>query len=549
MKRKQLLVLSLSTLLSLTACGSSRYTEVNQPLPGDLPGGKTEIVFWECLGHEKGSNLGTVIEQFEAKYPQYKVKADKIAGGYDELNDAIKKKLAAGQAPALTMGYPDSFSTYMTKTITLSSILRLNTWIDDDRPVYPAKKDEEGHEISPASTEIIGYTEDELTGENGFVPGYYAEGNGYHFEGVWSMPMYKSTEAMYYNKNYFKGCNELNKSIFYNENYLEFQDLFDAVEGAAGPDADHPTFWEDLDALEAWCKDESKHPGKTAYTYDVPVTWNDAITLARKMQADRRKVLGYNTTTNLDKVIPFGYDSDANLMISQMEQRGIPYTKNDAESQSNPRRHFLFNNDQAKALALEIKRFVEDEKIMCTKNSIHGYTSTKFGAGEILFTVGSTGGSTYNISGDFAVGLAQVPYSNNNPKYIQQGPSICFFDNGNGYIHKGAWLFYKELAGVETNAWLALNNSYDPIRKKSYDTDYYQEWVDFETHPEYKGKLGHEIPKLTQTLKNYYMTSPVFIGSGEARNQMSKILENLFSGGDINKVFSDAENWCYLAAR
>ncbi len=549
MKKKVLLVLGMAALLSLGSCGNSRrYTEVNQPLPEDVPtDGAVTIEFWHCLGHEKAENLKTrIVNPFNEKYEgKYFVKLTKLSGGYDELNESIKKKLAAGEVPALSMGYPDSFAGYMTKTETLSSILRLNTWIEDDRPVIPAETDEDGNIITPASDEIMGYTADELTGDtNGFVKGYLNEGNSYHFGGYWSMPMYKSTEIMYYNLNYFKGCNELNSTLFYGI-YDEFDTLYDKVVDQAGTDT-NPNFWTDLDALETWCKDMSKHPDQEAYTYNVPVTWTDAITLARKMKADRQLVLGPT-----DTFTPFGYDSDANLMISQMEQRGIPYTVNDEDSQANPRNHFKFVNAQAKALAEEIVGYINNEKIMITKNSLGGttYTNTKFSSGEAAFVVGSTGGSSYNISASFAVGLAPVPYSNNNPKYIQQGPSICFFDNNKPQVHKGAWLFYKALADVENNAVLALDNSYDPVRIGSYETDYYLDWIDFANHPEYKGVLLHEIPVQTRNIKQYYMTSPVFIGSGEARNQMGQILNNMISGATADSAFDDAYSNCIIAVK
>ena len=536
----------MATLLSLTACGkSARHTIVDQPLPETVPSSAVRIDFWHCLGQAKEANLQSkIVDPFNAKYRgKYRVNLIKLNGDYDSLNDSIKKKLAAGQVPALAMGYPDSFAGYMTKTQTLSSILRLDSWISDTNPVIPATVDPDtGEVITPASEEKVGYSEDELTGENGFVEDYYNEGTGYHFEGTWSMPMYKSTEVMYYNKSYFKGCNPLNVKKFYNSNYPEFQELYDDVNGVAVQDQDHPTFWADLDALEAWCKDETKHPGQTAYTYDVPVTWEEALQLSRTMRQDR-------LDNRISDIVPFGYDSDANLMISQMAQRNIPYTVNDENSQQNPRDHFKFNNPQAKALATEIAGLVKN-KVLATKNSLGGqYTSTKFGAGELLFTVGSSGGSSYNISATFAVGLAQVPYANNNPQYIQQGPSICFFDNAKGQVHKGAWLFYKALADVDNNVDLALDNSYDPVRKKSYETNTYTDWVNFEAHPEYRGVLAHEIPSITSTITEYYMTSPVFIGSGEARNQMGLILKNMYSGANVNDAFEEALSNCWIAVK
>ena len=340
--------------------------------------------------------------------------------------------------------------------------------------------------------------------------------------------MYKSTEALYYNKQYFAGANVLNVAKFTDNS--EFTALYNKVSGKTNANVEE----KDLEALKTWVK------ANNGYAYDVPKTWTEMFTLADQMQKDRA------AQNNKDEFYPVGYDSDANLMISQMKQRGIAYTVNDDESKQNPSKHFAFNNDDAKALLNEIIGYVNN-KLLITKNSLGGstYTNEYFNENKAAMVVGSTGGSSYNVSENFAVGLAAVPYSNDNPQYIQQGPSICFFDNENGYIHKGAWLFYKELALPENNVRVALENSYDPVRISSYETTDYSTW----TAKAGQG-LKYDIPNLTQTLKSHYMTSPVFVGSGTARTQIGKlvtyVLKNKYS---VEKAFTTAINQCTQVAR
>ena len=504
--KKPLLFLVLCTVASIcTACNMGGTTVVDQELPADDPTSEVTIEFWHCLGHNKTTNLEKIVNAFNTKYAgKYKVHLTHLAGDYDTLHDALKTKLSSGEIPALTMGYPDSFSEYITADITRSSILRLDKFIKD--PTF-------------------GYTEKELAD---FVPGFYAEGTGYQFEGTWSMPMYKSTEALYYNKQYFAGANVLNVAKFTGNS--EFTALYNKVNGKTNANVEE----EDLEALKTWVK------ANNGYAYDVPKTWTEMFTLADQMQKDRA------AQNNKDEFYPVGYDSDANLMISQMKQRGIAYTVNDDESKQNPSKHFAFNNDDAKALLNEIIGYVNN-KLLITKNSLGGstYTNEYFNENKAAMVVGSTGGSSYNVSENFAVGLAAVPYSNDNPQYIQQGPSICFFDNENGYIHKGAWLFYKELALPENNVRVALENSYDPVRISSYETTDYSTW----TAKAGQG-LKYDIPNLTQTLKSHYMTSPVFVGSGTARTQIGKlvtyVLKNKYS---VEKAFTTAINQCTQVAR
>ena len=505
MKKKSILLAALGFAMSLSSCGAVAHV-VDQELPSDDPSSETEIVFWHCLGHAKTTNLEKIVAQFNTQYAgKYRVSLVHLAGDYSTLHDALKTKLASGEIPALTMGYPDSFSEYMSNDITQSQILRLNYFIND--PTY-------------------GYTATELAD---FVPGYYSEGNNYQFEGVWSMPMYKSTEVMYYNQSYFFGCNDLNAEKFKNNN--EFKALYNEVLGRTGENDPEGTLTEDLTALKTWLK------ANQGYTYEVPTTWSEMMALARQMKADRTTV-GLTT-----EFYPVGYDSDANLMISQMKQRGIPYTTNENITVSDD--HFLFNNDQTKALVNEIKGYINDG-LMLTKNSLGGdkYTNTYFNDGKVAMTIGSTGGSSYNISSNFSVKLAPVPYSGTNPYYIQQGPSICFFDNNNPYIHKGAWLFYKTIAEPENNAVLALENSYDPVRISSYETQQYRTWLS------YAGKgLKYDIPALTAQLKNYYMTSAVFVGSGTARTEIGNVIKNVVrSGYSVDEALLAAYNACLSAA-
>lgn len=121
-----------------------------------------------------------------------------------------------------------------------------------------------------------------------------------------------------------------------------------------------------------------------------------------------------------------------------------------------------------------------------------------------------------------------------------QGPSICFFNNNNPYIHKGAWLFYKTLASTENNTALALENSYDPILESCYTTDRYEQWI-----ANAGSDLKYDITKATLPLHDYYMTSPVFVGSSLARTVIGEITANVVNSGlSVENAFTEAYNRC-----
>ena len=507
MKLKNVLVLAASSLLSLTSCNNAA-SNVDQTLPSGDPKREVQIELWHCLGHVKATHLDDIVTAFNARYAgKYHVNATHPAGDYDGLHDVVKTKISSGEVPAITMGYPDSFSEYITPQIEESFLLRIDNFIKDSE---------------------CGYSKDEI---EDFIPGYYNEGTQYQFKGTWSMPMYKSTEVMFYNYSYFMGVNPLNQKRHASD--ADFMNLYNAAKGRT-LENDDGTLEDDLKAVKDWL---IEHDGNTAYVYDVPETWDDAIALATKMVADR-------TAAGVSgEFYPFGYDSDANLLISQMAQRGIPYTVNDSTTTDNPENHIKFNNPQAKALVSEIIGYLRSG-IMITKNSIGNYTNEYFTAGKCAFTVGSSGGSSYNLSSNFAVKLAPVPYKNQR-KYIQQGPSICFFDCGNRWIHKGAWLFYKMMSDPQNNAILSLENSYDPVRYSSYQTTEYQTWI---------GKAGqglkYDIPAMTATLKEYYMTSPVFVGSSTCRDQIGEIINYIYSSNfSVNEAFQKAYDECLIAVK
>ncbi len=501
MKKRTLKTLFLSgaslLTMALTSCGDQGVGDVDQVLPSDDPTSEVNIEFWHCLGHDKANNLNIIVDAFNKKYEgKYKVSATKAAGTYDALADTIKTKSAAGEVPALAMGYPDSFSVYMTNNISTSHLYRLDGFINDEE---------------------FGYSQEEL---DDFVPAFLSEGQSYQFEGTWSMPMYKSTEIAYYNASYFAGANAQNDNKF--KGNSEFINLENAANKSEATE-------EQLDALRTWVE------ANGGYTYTVPETWNQMFEMARKMKSDMK-----NEGLEKTEFYPIGYDSDANMFISQFAQRGIPYTsvgeQGDASSQ------FLFNNEQAKGFLTEVVGYV-NEKLLITKNVLGGgkYTNEYFTDLKCAMTIGSTGGSSYNVSSNFKVSLAPVPFADGkSPKYIQQGPSICFFNNENAYVHKGAWLFYKMMADPKYNADLALENSYDPVRVSSYETDSYKTWIG-----KHDIDLKYDIPYHTKDLKNYYMTSPVFNGSDTARSEMEKLIGKVVnSGNTVDKALSDAYDAC-----
>lgn len=535
MKKLKLLTVAFASVLGITACGGGDIIHnVDQELSNQLPSSPVVIKFWHCLGQEKTKNLNKVIEAFNVKYAGHFVLDASIPGGttYDGLHSAVKTRVASGNVPALTMGYPDSFSEYMGVRLEGSDILRLTNFINDERTInvnviekndqgnWVVKKDGSGN---PVKEDLrLGYAASELAD---FVAPYLNEGKGYQFEGYWSLPMYKSTEVMYINYDYFMGDNPVNEIIFADDEL--YSGYWDIIEAKTNLGKYYGRYHDDYVAKLAELKEYVEAHG--GVTYEVPQKWDEMLidtvengvitkkSLAKKMLDDRAEHGVDNTN-----FIPVGYDSDANMVISQMIQRGIPYTSNDnIESKAD---HILFNNPQSEALLNEIYGCIS-KKYLCTKYSLDQtgskYTNDKFSLGECVISIGSTGGSDYQVSDNFAVEVAPVPYSGSTPKYVQQGPSICFFDNENANITTGAWLFYKMLADPDMNTALATENSYDPVRISSVESPSYEEFVSHK-----KEALLNYVPTVTHLpqIANNQFTTPVFVGSSTCRTQMAELI-------------------------
>ena len=100
------------------------------------------------------------------------------------------------------------------------------------------------------------------------------------------------------------------------------------------------------------------------------------------------------------------------------------------------------------------------------------------------------------------------------------------------------------MADPQANAALALENSYDPIRISSYETEQYKKWI---------GNAGqglkYDIPTITATLKNYYYTSPTFIGSGTARTEVGSLIKYTYlNKRSVDDAFLYAFGQCKAAA-
>ncbi len=351
---------------------------------------------------------------------------------------------------------------------------------------------EVGFAVSDGSHEENGET---IYGSDDFIQGYWEEGTEYSVEGLYSVPYAKSTEVLFYNKDVFEANGWPVPTKWFNDE---------------DPD--------DLTAMFNLCREIFQE------MYDDP---------------------GF--------VAPLGYDSDSNLFITLHHQMGIPYT----QQADTPEDRYPFLTSQAsKDLVTRLKTIYDDsavagdqyEKHMFVTKETNGgsYTSTLFTEERCYMSIGSTGGTSYNV-GSFNIGIAKIPQHNgSDPEHrgvISQGPSICFFNTMDDETRDGAWLFYRHITNATNSARYAIQTGYEPVRISSYETEQYVEHIAEPT--EITGdNLFKMVARLTRTMQEDYFSSPVFPGTDRARDLVGGILSNVLLGTETvddaySRVYSE----------
>jgi multiple sugar transport system substrate-binding protein len=335
-----------------------------------------------------------------------------------------------------------------------------------------------------------------------FIEGYYAEGHQFGDDTkMYSLPFSKSTEVMYYNKTFFE-ANSL------------------AV----------PTHW-----------------------------FSDGETDTTSMEyvISRIKTIDPNS-------VPLGYDSEANWFITMTEQLNTPYTQAAVEVED----RFLFNDPANIEFVKEFKTWKENGWL--TTQAVYGgytsglFTNLKSVEGKVLrsyISIGSSAGATYQCPekvGDaypFEVGIAPIPQADDtNKKVISQGPSITMLKQKDEAVNDAAWLFVKFLlTNVNFQAEFSMASGYVPVLKSTFEVPAYADFLDGAGYT--KENIAALSAKVCMEQEENYFTSPAFVGSTDARDEVGQLVVSVITAGatasdaDIEQLFLDAVNKCITLNR
>ena len=249
-----LLVCMVFGIVSLTGCqNANNVLAGNFTIPeGGYDGSEVTISFYHTMGSNLRDVLDIYVAEFNKLYPNITVEHEQV-GGYDDVRDQIKTELTVGNQPNIAYCYPDHVALYNIA----KAVVTLDELIASDLEV----------ERADGTKEILGLTDEQLAD---FIKGYYDEGKQFGDGLMYTMPMSKSTEVLYYNKTFF------------NANNLEV-----------------PTTWDELEKL---CeKIKTIDPDCIPLGYDSEANW--FITMCEQYG---------NDYTSAEKGNHFLFDNDAN---------------------------------------------------------------------------------------------------------------------------------------------------------------------------------------------------------------------------------------------
>ena len=459
-------------IVSMAGCrNSGNVAEPNFIVPesGFDTTKEVTITFGHTMGAASQAILDKYIKEFNKIYPNIKIES-LPKGGWGDINGTINNEINAGNQPNIAYCYPDHVAMYnlAKSVVTLDDLIASDIAIGD-------------------TGEIIGLTDAQ---KNDFVDAYYKEGTVFGDGLMYTMPLSKSTEILFYDKDFFA------------ENNLQV-----------------PTTWEEM--WQVCKKIKELKPNDYPLGYDSEANW--FITMCEQMGS------GYTSATG-DHYL---FNNDKNKAFIE-ELRGyyeLGYFTTQ-ELYGNYTSGLFTNQDPTKARCY-----------MCIGSS--GGTRHQIPKAE------DEDGNTYQ---PFEVGIAPIPQVDKaNPKAISQGPSVCILRGKDTTDQQiiASWLFVKFMCtNVGFQAEFSMDSGYMPVLKSVTENETYANWLSAANGFD---KLNAMAVKVGIEARDTYYVSPAFNGSSVARVQVGYLLvkgisTELSSGQTLqqllNSAFTDAVDEC-----
>ena len=179
---------TLLALIMLMTCMTGLMTASAEDVVA-YDGSEVTITFYHTMGSNLTAVLDAYLPEFYAMYPNIKVEYTSV-GGYDDVRDQIATEITVGAQPNIAYCYQDHVALYNLAR----AVQTLDAYIDSTATVT----------LADGTTTVMGLTKEQKAD---FIPGYYAEGAAFADGKMYTLPMSKSTEVLYYNKTFFDANN------------------------------------------------------------------------------------------------------------------------------------------------------------------------------------------------------------------------------------------------------------------------------------------------------------------------------------------------------
>ena len=281
-----------------------------------------------------------------------------------------------------------------------------------------------------------------------------------------------------------------------------------------------------------------------ALGYQVPdvLTWDFVWEVSEAATA--KNADGTYRVNGQNVLIPFLYKSTDNMMIQLLAQAGAGYSTASGDIQ-------LFN-DTTRGILKTVAQHTKSGAFSTFK--ISGYPANFLNAGQCIFAVDSTAGSTWMGSDaplvdidreklvQFETEVRMIPQLDpENPKMISQGPSVCVFNKDDPQEVLASWLFAQYLLTNEVQIAYAQTEGYVPVTAKAQNSAAYQDYLaregeDNEAH--YAVKL--QASKLLLDHTGDTFVTAVFNGSASLRNAAGQLIEDTTKATRRKQTVDDA---------
>ena len=281
---------------------------------------------------------------------------------------------------------------------------------------------------------------------------------------------------------------------------------------------------------------------KLGYTLPEILTWDFIWEVSEK--ATERESDGNYTVNGQSVMLPFIYKSTDNMMISMLKQLDAGYSTDEGE--------ILLFNDDTRQILHTVADHTKTGAFSTFK--ISGYPANFLNAGQCIFAIDSTAGSTWmgshaplsDISKDalveFETEVLPIPqFDPEHPWMISQGPSICIFQKSDPQVILASRLFAQYLLTNDVQISYAQTEGYVPVTEKARQAE---EYTDYLSRSGEDNSLYYDIKlKATQLLLDnteHTFTTPVFNGSTSLRNAAGELIENVVKSVRRKKTVDDA---------